>query len=433
MAASRAVLPFYELAMRAALPVLARNHRLCHGWGQRVFREDMPAPADLWIQAASVGEAFLAWELVKALENPLPGRPLSVLLTTNTREGLSILSRVQEHFAQRADLRLQAAYFPMDAPSIMRRALARIQPRTAVLLESEIWPGFLAACKDASCEVLLVNGRMSTKSLAGYLSWPRFFKDLGPDRILAMSEADAMRFAAIHGPERVETMRNIKFDRLEIGTEAGPEDAAPGPLDALLADAREFVIFGSIRKQEEPQAADMVEGYLAARPGAVVGLFPRHLQRVDAWAGLLRSRGIPFRLRGDAGEHGKDGARPGEVILWDRVGELGAAYRRARCAFVGGSLLPLGGQNFLEPLAEGVPVVIGPHWANFAWVGREVVELGLVRERPDADAALRELLALAGNPPGRAGLRAAFAAYAAERRGGAGAACARIAESLTRV
>lgn len=432
MSLTAAVLPVYELGMRMALPFLARNHRLKKGWDQRVFRYGLPTPADLWMQAASVGEAFLAWELVKRLKSPFEGRKLRLLLTTNTKEGLSILSRIVEANEGRTDLDIRTSYFPMDAPSIMRRALRRIQPRTAVLLESEIWPGFLAACREFGTEVLLVNGRMSTKSLAGYLSWPRFFKDLGPDRVLAMSEADAMRFAAIHGPAKVEAMHNIKFDRL--APKAPARDSAPGPaknnpLTPLLGEKPALAIFGSIRAEEEAHVLEMLQGFTKARPKTTIGLFPRHLQRVEAWQALLEERGMGFVMRSEA----QGPLPPGTLVLWDTIGEMGAAFELASGAFIGGTLAPVGGQNFLEPLAAGIVPVIGPHWSNFAWVGREIVDMGLVRERRTWKEALDELLALMRRPPARSRVLRDFGAYVAERSGGADTACARIAESLTRV
>lgn len=424
MSATKAILPVYNLAMKLALPFLSCNHRLQEGWDQRVFRYGLPTPADMWMQSASVGEAFLAWELVDRINNPYKDRPLKVLLTTNTKEGLSILSRVVEANQDRKDITLQTSYFPMDAPSIMRRALARIQPRTAVLLESEIWPGFLAACKESGTEVLVVNGRMSTKSLAGYLSWPRFFKDLGPDRVLAMSEADAMRFAAIYGPKRVEAMHNIKFDRL-----MPKEASSDNPLIPLLGEKPNLAVFGSIRKEEEAHVIEMLTEFQVAKPKTTIGLFPRHLQRIEAWQALLNERKLPYVLRSEA----QGTQSPGTLILWDTIGEMGAAFELARGAFIGGTLAPVGGQNFLEPLAAGIIPVIGPNWTNFTWVGREIIEKGLVHERNDWKACVDELISLMKRPPARKTTMKSFSAYVSERTGGSDAACQRIAESLTRV
>ncbi len=420
-----AILPFYELGMRIALLFLKRNARLQEGWDQRVFRYGLPSPADLWMQAASVGEAFLAWELVKRLENPFADQPLKILLTTNTKEGLSILSRIVEELGHRKDIELQTAYFPLDLPSIMTRAMQRINPKTVVLLEGEIWPGFLSACRKQETEVLLVNGRMSTKSLAGYLSWPRFFKSLSPDRILAMSKADAMRFATIYGRERVKAMHNIKFDCLTPTVATKKQN----PLLELLGEKSSLVVFGSIRKEEEGHVIEMIDGFHSRQPRTTIALFPRHLQRVEAWAKLLAERGLDFILRSEINKP----VAPGTIILWDHIGEMTLAFELARGAFIGGSLAPVGGQNFLEPLAAGIVQVIGPHWANFAWVGREIIEAGLVREKNNWRDALDELLALMQHPPSKQRIAKEFGAYVSKRSGGSDIACRSIAQSLTRV
>ncbi len=411
--------------MRLALPFLKRNARLQEGWDQRVFRYGLPTPADLWMQAASVGEAFLAWELVKRIKNPFADQPLKILLTTNTKEGLSILLRIVEELGQRKDIELQTAYFPLDLPSIMTRAMQRINPKTVVLLEGEIWPGFLSACHKQETEVLLVNGRMSTKSLAGYLSWPRFFKNLGPSRILAMSEADAMRFATIYGSKRVEAMHNIKFDRLTSKIDTKKQN----PLLELLGEKSSLVMFGSIRKEEEGHVIEMIDGFHSRRPRTTIGLFPRHLQRVEAWGKLLAERGLAFILRSEIDKP----VPPGTIILWDKIGEMTLAFELARGAFIGGSLAPVGGQNFLEPLAAGIVPVIGPHWANFAWVGREIIEAGLVREKSNWREALDELLTLMHGPPSKQRIVKEFDAYVSKRSGGSDVACQCIAQSLTRV
>lgn len=420
----------YDLVWGPALFFLRRNKRLRHGWGQRVQRDPYPGPCDLWIQAASVGEAFLAGELLHRLHNPLDA-PLSVLLTTNTAEGMERLDvLVAELRTTRPDLQLHTAYFPLDRPRVVRRALDQVRPRTVVLLESEMWPGFMAACHEFNAKLCVVNGRMSEKSLRGYLKFPSFFRSIAPDNVLAMSEADAARFAALFGHSHVELMQNIKFDRIpRPGITTNNQADAPSPVEPLLPDTMSpFVVFASVREQEESEVLTLLRGLLAARPEAIPGLFPRHLQRVPAWLQLLSGAGIPHILRSQA----KDRVRPGTVILWDRMGELGNALEQATGAFVGGSLAPLGGQNFLEPLGCGVIPVIGPHWKNFAWVGEDIIQSGLVRKTPDTAAALAEILNLLDAPPDKNAIRARFQAWISERRGGTETACRHIAHSLKR-
>ncbi|MDD4952477.1 MAG: glycosyltransferase N-terminal domain-containing protein [Desulfovibrionaceae bacterium] len=405
----------YGLAWRAALPLLRRNQGLREGWAQRVVSQS-PRRAEVWIQAASAGEALLAGEILDRLARD-PDKALSVLMTSNTKQGLDIL---EDAAKRNPGLSAQAAYFPFDAPRLMDRALDRVRPRAAVLLEGELWPAFIRACRRAGTRVLVANARMTSKSLARYLAWPGLTRRLAPDEVLAVSEQDARRYAALFGRDRVEVMPNIKFDRVAA---KGPGPGKDNPLAGLVGPKARFVVLGSVREEEEPEAALVVKGLMQRMPEALIGLFPRHMRRVEAWASRLKALGLAWTLRSAL-----DGrAGPGQVILWDRFGELAPAYGLARAAFVGGSLAPLGGQNFLEPLACGVVPVIGPHWSNFAWVGREIFEQGLAREARDWTGVLDELAGLALKPPSRTDTAKAAARYVDARRGGADMVCGRIA------
>lgn len=427
---ARALLGAYGLAWRAALPGLRRNSRLKEGWDERMLRHGPPPRADLWLQAASGGEAYLAWELARrlpdalsdALSGGLPGgpprdRPVRVLATTFTAQGMGVLARAAEELAGRVEL--LPAWFPFDMPGNMAAALSAVAPRAVVLLETELWPGLLAACRRAGVPALAVNARMTPKSLKGYLRLPGFWRAFAPGRVLAVSEDDARRFAALFPTARTQIMANIKFDRLDFT----PGPASPA-LAGLLPEGAPFIVLGSVRRQEEEPVLSLVQGLLSRLPGAVVGLFPRHMERLDAWEGLLSRAGVPHSRR-SAGA-----ARPGSALLWDAFGELGAAFALARTCFIGGSLAELGGQNFLEPLAHGVVPVIGPSWSNFAWVGEELFDCGLARREEDAAAVLDALCQLAQSPPDRQDVRARAEAYARSRRGGADAACQAVAECL---
>ncbi len=410
--------------MYAALPLLSRNQRLEQGWEQRSFRFNLPQRAELWIQAASVGETFLAWELVKKLAEVLKNRPTKILLTSNTSEGFSILSHIIQSQQHTQNFDIQVAYFPLDMPSIMRRAVARIQPRTVVLLESEIWPGFLAACKAQGTKTLLINGRMSTSSLAGYLSCPRLFQEVHPDKILAISEHDALRFSILYGHERVTTMPNIKFDRLTPRV-----SSSKNPLAIFFHPSTPLAVFGSIRKKEEGHILAILQKLIKTQPDIYIALCPRHLQRIDAWENTLQKNELPYTLRSKlSSEHSSK-----NLILWDTVGEMNTLFELAQVAFIGGTLAPLGGQNFLEPLSAGVIPIIGPHWKNFAWVGQEIIELGLVRECSTWSKVLQEMLAILHAPPLKKDVLKEFASYVKSRQGGTLQAASCIAQSLTSV
>jgi 3-deoxy-D-manno-octulosonic-acid transferase len=411
----------YGLAWRLAIPLLSRHRRLREGLDERTLKSGPPDKARVWIQAASGGEAFLAWEVLRCLKPPAGGE-LSVLCTTNTSQGLGVLRQAAASPDLDPGLRVRTRYFPFDAPGLMGRAVAAASPEVAVLLESELWPGFLAACRRHGTRVLLANGRMTAKSLAGYRRFPGSSRLLAPDFVLAMSPEDARRFEALFGRQRVGLMPNIKFDRLSRSSAPSGDN----PLIGLMAPDTDFVVLGSVRREEEGQAAAILAGLLERAPRTVAGLFPRHMERVEPWLKRLTRAGLPCVRRSSLNAP----AAPGTVVLWDVFGELGRAYGLARAAFVGGSLAPLGGQNFLEPLGLGTPTVIGPHWENFAWVGRAVLDLDALREARDVSGVLEALLAFLGRPLHREAVRRAVLDYAAGRTGGSAAVCGRIAQWL---
>ena len=430
-----ALLRAYDAAWLAATPLLALSPRLRQGLRQRLLNEGPlsrpPGFADIWIQAASAGEAHLAAALLPALPPLLPeNTKLTVCMTSCTRQGLDILDAAARDAREALPhLTPLTAYFPFDRPSLMDAALDRLQPKAVVLLETELWPGLLASCARMRVPALVINGRMTARSLAGYLAARRVFRAVAPRRVLATTEASATRFGLLFGHDRVERMPNIKFDRFLSQLNGTGPDRADSELATLLGDAP-LAVFGSVRREEEPQVLAAVKALLTARPQAVAALFPRHMHRLDAWRELLAGAGLPFAMRSRLGPGLSGPPAPGTVILWDAFGELSPAYALASAAFVGGSLRPLGGQNFLEPLACGVAPVIGPHWSNFDWVGRGIVDAGLVYEEPDAHAVASRMAALLARPRSRAAVIRKTAAYVSEHGGGVGVACEAIAEYL---
>jgi len=410
----------YDRLWGLAMPLINRNRRLSDGIDQRLFYSRPSGPSEIWIQAASVGESFLALEILKRLR---PNAPVRILLTTNTAQGLEILDRTRsEHLLQQQGIRVETAYFPFDRPRIMQRAVRHIRPALMVLLEAELWPAHLAALKNAGTLILVVNGRMSAKSLKRYRLWPAFWRRLSPDSILAMSAADARRFAALFGPQRVDIIPNLKFDRLDLNSAGGD---GVNPLAPLFLPDVELLVMGSIREAEEEAIQNMITAIRGLRSDTVIGLFPRHVQRLAAWASWLDRRRITWRLRSRVAEP----VASGTVILWDTFGELVSAYRLCRAAFVGGSLAPLGGQNFLEAVTSGVIPVIGPHWDNFAWVGEAFFKLGLIQVAADWRQAADLLAAILSQTPRRENVRRRALQYIKERQGGTDRVC-RLIESV---
>ncbi|MEJ2167016.1 MAG: glycosyltransferase N-terminal domain-containing protein [Desulfobacterales bacterium] len=407
----------YNLAWRIALPWLRFHHRLAEGYPQRTLQELPAQVVDLWIQAASVGESYLALELIKNLKTRTAAR---ILVTTNTRQGIDILYQ-----ALPAHLQHQVAvrYFPFDKPSIMEHAADCLRPNLMVLLESEIWPGLLRALKKRHCKIIIVNGRITDRSLRRYCLWPSIWQTLQPDKILAISPADADRFGRLFGPDKVEVMANIKFDRIAL-SESGAEDHSR--LRSILPPGIPFAILASIRRAEEIKVAQIINEIMRIRPQTVIGLFPRHLHRLAFWQDALSCRAVPWTLRSSAFSV----VPAGSVILWDTFGELASAYRLAQAAFVGGSLAPLGGQNFLEALVSGVVPVIGPSWQNFAWVGREIVDEGLLRVAADWKKVTALLVKDLETAPSDRAIVEKTLQFVNSRKGGTAQACRQIEAML---
>ena len=410
----------YNLVWSGALPLLRLNHRLAEGYRQRCLKT-MPPSADVWIQAASVGESYLALEIIKTLK---VDRTVKILVTSNTRQGIEILDQaLADRAMDREKVDVAVGYFPFDKPILMRKAVAAVRPAVMVLLETEIWPGLLQALKQSRCNTIIVNGRLTDRSLKRYLLWPSIWPQIRPARVLAISPDDADRFKQLFGPDGIETMPNIKFDRaVSAPTFANHRNA----IGDLVADESTFAVLASIRRQEETQVKQIIMEILRKRPQTVIGLFPRHLHRIQSWQDILNQAGIRWSLRSEA----KRPATAGTVIIWDTFGELAKAYQMCRSAFVGGSLAPLGGQNFIEALVCGVRPVTGPSWENFAWVGTEIIDAGLLHVAGDWQEAAALILEDMTDPPSRDEIINRSLAYLKNRQGGTQKACRVISALL---
>ncbi|MBU1641565.1 MAG: 3-deoxy-D-manno-octulosonic acid transferase [Proteobacteria bacterium] len=413
------VLRLYQWLWHLVLPWLRFNARLKIGFEQRTLRT-LPPRADLWIQAASVGEAYLAGELVKGFQF---SEQTTILLTTNTSQGFDILEKIAR-INGGSGAKIMVAYCPFDKPSLMTRALTTIAPRVMILLESELWPGLMAGCKNQGVKLLVVNGRMTQRSLHRYLRWPSIWRDLRPSAIMAMSEADSARFAALFGDDIVSTMSNIKFDRIQTPEKVRSND--DNPLLEIINPANKFVVLGSVRQEEEEEIAHLLLDLTQKNSHLVIGLFPRHMHRLSHWQKALDDLKLLWRLR----SHCTARVEPGTIILWDTMGELESAYDLAGSAFIGGSLAPVGGQNFLEPLSCGIRPVIGPHWTNFAWIGREIIDTGLVFEARDRQDVAHYLLQQVESEPDRQQTKEALAKFVRCRQGGTSLACQKIQTML---
>jgi 3-deoxy-D-manno-octulosonic-acid transferase len=411
----------YDLLWGLMMPLLRRNHRLAEGFDERILLHKVPENADLWIQAASAGEAYLA-ELI--LKNLKPARSLRVLLTSNTEQGIEILTRAAAEITPNSrGITVSSTYFPFDRPSLMEKAVASVRPRVVALLETEIWPGLLFALKKQGSRVIILNGRMTDKSLKRYRILPSLWTSLKPDKILAVSKKDMQRFDRLFGKGCASLMPNMKFDRfMQANSTLHPPLKGENPLRDMLPRDLPFVVLGSTGDEEEHLIENMLLRLRKRHPRAVIGLFPRHLHRVKKWKQALSRMTLPWKLRSEI----RMPVSPGAVILWDTFGELLTAYQSAAAAFVGGSLAPLGGQNFLEALTCGIIPVIGPFWETFEWVGQDIVNQGLVRVAGDWKAAADMLSENIESSPPRDRISELAADYVKNRGGGTAQACALI-------
>jgi 3-deoxy-D-manno-octulosonic-acid transferase len=320
--------------------------------------------------------------LLRALRGRYPHLPLVV--TTATPAGRA---RAEALLPKGADIR----FLPYDTPGSVRRFLARTQPRVALIMETELWPNLLRECERRGVPVLLASARLSSKSVSRYQRFGALFRGVFTPNLVvaAQTDGDAERFRAIGAAAgQVHVTGNVKFD-LELAAgviQAGHE------LRAEFGADRPVWIAGSTHAGEEEQVLDAHALLQAAAPDALLILVPRHKDRFAAVADLLTRRGVEFARRSQM--PGRADTAP--VLLADTIGELALLYACADVAFVGGSLVPTGGHNLLEPAALGVPVLTGPSYRNSEEIAQLLLARGAalqVNSAADLAAALRRLVA----------------------------------------
>jgi 3-deoxy-D-manno-octulosonic-acid transferase len=360
----------YNWLVRAAVPVafavlLARGIRdraYRQGLGERLgFAGSAPRAGCIWVHAVSLGEVSASAALVRALAARYG--QASLVVTTATPTGRA---RAVALFGPGVEVR----YLPYDLRSAVRRFLTRIRPRVAIIIETELWPNLFAETARRGVPLLLASARLSAKSVVRYRRFGGLFRGLFTPNVwvAAQTDGDVERFAAIGAPRtRLRAVGNLKFD-IDVG-----EDLVRGGLQLRTTEfgARPVWIAGSTHEGEDQPVLDAHAAVLARHPSALLLLAPRHPQRFDAVAALLARTRMLF-VRRSAGA--PVGARD-SVLLVDTVGELLMFYAAADVAFVGGSLVPVGGHNLLEPAALGVPVLTGPSDFN----GRDIAALLLAR------------------------------------------------------
>jgi 3-deoxy-D-manno-octulosonic-acid transferase len=303
------------------------------------------------------------------------------------------------------------AWLPYDAPFAVRRFLAHFKPCAGLLMETELWPNLIALARDAGVPMYLVNARMSERSARLYAAFPFVTRPMlgALAGVAAQTDADAARLTALGAPTAVVT-GNLKFD----AAVASDGEALGRELRSRFGESRPVWIAASTRDGEEAMILDAIAAHRLPA-GTLTVIVPRHPQRFAAVADLLRRRGVPFVLRSSNTPVPSDV----EVVLGDSMGEMAGYYMAADIAFVGGSLLPLGGQNLIEPISAGLPVLVGPHTFNFSDATTGSIAAGAALRVADAGALVVAVGTLLSDPARRAAMARAARDFHSTHRGAA--------------
>jgi len=311
-------------------------------------------PGCIWVHAVSVGEVLAVSQLITGLQQKYPERQVLVSTTTATGQGLA-----RQRFGPD-----RVFFMPLDFGFAVRRYLAALRPQLIVIAETEFWPNLLHLARKRGTSVAIVNARISDRSFPRYRRFKWFFSRVlsQVDLFLAQTAEDAQRLREIEAATgRIQVSGNLKFD------------IRPAPQTSLVSSLREaigrrspVIVCGSTAEGEEELLLEAFKHVQQQFSGALMVLAPRHPERFEKVAGLVKAGGLPLQRRSLWASPQPVG--PG-VFLLDSVGELASVYAPADVAFVGGSLVPTGGHNILEPAQYGAPILVGPHTFNF----REIV------------------------------------------------------------
>lgn len=363
------------------------NGRKRREWAERQARQ-LPSipPHGIWIHGASVGEARIVHSVAESLRSRRPDLPIAVSAITPT-------GREQLPSAPLSD----AAFFvPLDFPGLTTRLLQALRPAALTLIETELWPNLLHENHVSDVPVVVLNGRLSASRMARYRRLSRLYRPL-VERIAvigAQTEADADRFRELGAArEAVTVTGNVKYDLPRPTL-----DAEELRQDLELSARRPIVVAGSTAPGEESLVLDAFQAVRSAHGPSLLVLAPRHLSRVEEVLALTQSRGMRTQ-RYSAGRHSLADV---DVLLVDTLGDLAALYQLGWVAFVGGSLVSVGGHNLLEPAAVGVPVLYGPHVENVAELAEVLERTGAGRRVDDSAGLGRELGRLLGDETERA-------------------------------
>jgi len=333
---------------------------------------------DVWVHAVSLGEVIAAIPLIDALLN----KKLAVLVTTMTPTGSE---QVQARFGQK----VSHYYIPYDLPCVLKRFFKQVKPRVGVIMETELWPNLIYQAHKAGIPLLLANARLSEGSLKGYLKLKRLFKPILNlfSAILAQSEQDAERFMSLGaGKNLIQVLGNMKFD---LKTQAVEKHGFEG-LKALWGSERVVIIAASTHDDEESQILSRLKRLQQAIPNVVLLIAPRHPERFQTVYQLCIKAGFNTGLRS---EHNTI-SFANDVVVLDSLGELLGLFQVSDYAFIGGSLVPVGGHNVLEPIAMNVPVLSGNRVHNFKAICDDLEDAKAIQLVHHADGLIDAIINL---------------------------------------
>lgn len=309
----------------------------------------------IWLHAVSLGEVKVAASIVKALGRIIP--TCSVIVSTTTEHGREL---ARETFADD----IPVVYAPIDFIGSVRKALSRVHPDILVFLETEIWPVWLKEARRMGIKTALINGRISVRSIAGYLRFRPFFREVlkNIDAFSMISEEDAVRIKAMGAdPGRIVANGNAKYDSLVGLTDPAMETHMRQVLNLETSD--QVLVAGSTREGEEAMVLDAYKKIVRRFPDTVLIIAPRHIERTPVVRSTVVRRGFRCQLQSEF--HTSGVKRTERVVILDTFGELFNVYSVSTIVFCGASLVPLGGQNPLEPAAWGKPVLYGSSMEDF--------------------------------------------------------------------
>ncbi len=374
-------------------------------WLERfaIFNRPESQQQGIWVHAVSVGESLAAMPMVEELLTQYPELPITMTTTTPTGS---------ERVTTLLGGRVFHVYAPYDLPDVVSRFLRRIKPKLFIIMETELWPTLLAKCEQQAIPVLLANARLSASSARGYGRLGGFTRMMldAITAILAQTQAHAQRFSQLRSCSTgVSVAGNLKFD---MPINAGIKQCGHWWREQWGIE-RQVLVAASTHEGEEKQIISAWRKVLQALPDALLVLVPRHPERFPVVADLCETEGFHYVRRSSQ----LMPTAETQIFVGDTMGELLAFYAASDVAFVGGSLVPVGGHNVLEPAALGVPIITGPHVQNFLQITKKLQKINAAKQVANAEQLADIVLELLSNKAQRKAMGEKAAAWMQENKG----------------